>query len=112
MKILLTLISILLFINVHCAYGPRFWPYPNNVTTGLSTYTIDPCQINYKISTIPVYLVENKDFYLIEVFKCTKSPVNLLNAYPSLNVTLNVIVTNMSLLPPMLGYEAYNLTAL
>jgi hypothetical protein len=54
MKTLLVL--ILAIVGINSIYGPAFWPLPNNFTIGSLSYSIDPCTINYKISTIPVYL--------------------------------------------------------
>jgi len=62
------------------------------------------------VTTVPVYLVDNINMYLIETFKCKKSVGQQvsLNRDP-LNVTLTVTVLNTSLVPPLAGFENYTL---
>lgn len=112
----MTILKIGLIVMLICmassTFGPRFWPQPRKYTLGNDTFTIDPCKINYKVTTVPVYLIENINLYLIETFKCKKNmseshqPVQI-----DLNVSLVVTVINTTLVAPYAGYESYNLTA-
>jgi hypothetical protein len=63
---------VVLVSAVMCSYGPLFWPIPQTVKMGTDNFTIDPCKVNYKVTTTPVYLIDNINLYLIEAFKCKK----------------------------------------
>lgn len=114
MASLLLLVSTILALSFcKVSYGPLFWPMPQKVALGNDTFSVDPCAINYRVSTVPTYLREVVDFYLTEAFKCKKAltqPVN--STFPSLKVSLLVVVRNTSLVPPFEGYENFTLTAL
>lgn len=92
------------------AYGPLFWPQPRTISKGTDNFTVDPCRITYKVTTVPVYLVDNVNLYLIETFKCKKSAGEQTSlGRDTLNVTLTVTVVNTSLVAPLAGYENYTL---
>ena len=112
-NLLLLLATILALSLSKVSYGPLFWPMPQKVAQGNETFSIDPCAINYRVSTVPTYLREVVDFYLTETFKCKKSltqPVN--STFPSLKVSLLVVVRNTTLVPPFEGYENFTLIAM
>lgn len=101
---------LLAVLAVASAYGPLFWPQPRAMTKGTDNFTIDPCRINYKVTTVPVYLVDNINLYLIETFKCKKGVEQQLSlGRDALNVTLTVTVLNTTLIPPLAGFENYTL---
>lgn len=106
----LALIFLILQIG-SATFGPRFWPEPNKYTIGNDTFIVDPCKVNYKITTVPVYLVENVNLYLIEAFKCKKNITKQSIVEGELNVSLVVTVINTSLVAPFAGYENYTLVA-
>lgn len=107
-----SIVLLLALFTIASSFGPLFWPQPHNFVKGSDSFTIDPCRINYKVTTVPVYLVDNVNLYLIETFKCKKGePVKTSLGRDILNVTLTITVLNTSLLPPLAGYENYTLNA-
>jgi hypothetical protein len=64
---------VLSILASNTTYGPLLWPLPHQFTIGNSTFSVNPCTIDYRVPTTPVYFKEIVDFYLTDVFKCKKS---------------------------------------
>lgn len=54
------LLAVSLFIvsvlGVNSTYGPLFWPLPQKYTQGNGTFSINPCEVKYRVSSVPVHL--------------------------------------------------------
>ena len=82
----------------------RVWPMPRNITSDPDAvpFVVNPCDIKLVIETPDVHVREMIDFYLAEVFRCTKSSDS--------PVTLNIIVKDTYTYTPFIkAHEEYSL---
>ena len=100
----LLLVGLILAYVACATQGPLFWPLPKTYTLGNQTFTVDPCKINYKITTVPVHLMDIVNLYLDKVFKCsTRKPT----VQDTLSVNFTITVIRTPLIPPFESYENY-----